>query len=168
MIWDSKSGSCYECWIFAVCNGSKKRICDMHILKDAWLKELSWNCNHTEIGVSLFTVKASYWKWNSEQTYEGKKVYFPLFHCNLALIMLLRAWTPLYTWELLLHSIVRVNEEWFSNKSDSKALSLDILYWYPSIIESQWCTLSVALTIIKLVNYFSQAQFRWRASAVPN
>ena len=30
------------------------------VLKDACLKEISCNCNHTEIGVSLFTVKVSY------------------------------------------------------------------------------------------------------------
>ena len=32
------------------------------VLKDACLKEISCNCNHTEIGVSLSTVKVSYWK----------------------------------------------------------------------------------------------------------
>ena len=32
------------------------------VLKDACLKDISCNCNHTEIGVSLFTVKVSYWK----------------------------------------------------------------------------------------------------------
>ena len=30
------------------------------VLKDACLKEISCNCNHTEKGVSLFTVKVSY------------------------------------------------------------------------------------------------------------
>ena len=30
------------------------------VLKDACLKEISCNCNHTEIGVSLFTVKVSH------------------------------------------------------------------------------------------------------------
>ena len=30
------------------------------VLKDACLKEISCNCNHSEIGVSLCTVKVSY------------------------------------------------------------------------------------------------------------
>ena len=106
----NKSGFCYECWIFAVCNGSKNSICDTYMLKDACLKEILWNCNRAEIGVSLFMVQVSYWKWNSEKIWR-KKYILPLFHCSLALIMLLRAWTPLYTQELLLHSIVRINEK---------------------------------------------------------
>ena len=34
------------------------KIASVIVLKDACLKEKSCNCNHTEIGVSLFTVRA--------------------------------------------------------------------------------------------------------------
>ena len=131
--------------VFAACFCARALIWLLYkyMLKDACLKEISRNSNRAEIGVSLFTVQVSYWKWNSEKTYEEKIIFC---RCFIAILPWLWAWTRLYTQELLLYSIVRINEERFSIKSDSKALSSDILHWYPSIIESQWCRLTVRLS----------------------
>ena len=64
------------------------RFCSwLYMLKDACLKEISSNCKRTEIRVFLSICSKNFLLKMRLRTDMRKKVYLPLFLCNLALIM---------------------------------------------------------------------------------